>query len=200
MESSGPLGSLFSPENRPWTLAIIAAVAALAAFLLLYDRDVSTGAEAGTTTTTTAAAVEDGSGATTAPDAADAATVTIADLPTVVGSEDCIQFATALSMAASGGIGASGQFDVTEVDQAFIRMSEVAPSEIADDLATMAAGFREFYSTLEQAGVDLADPASLTAPAAMAALEQANRSLESSGFVQASTNVSTWLEATCAGT
>lgn len=190
MEPRGPLAFLFSPENRPWTLAIIVAVAALATFLVLDRDDGGSGTES--TTAASVSTLPESSDVTAGPDEG-----TIATLPASLTADECLSSAAALSLAASGGFGQTGQIDQTRIDEAFERMSAVAPADIADDLAIIAAGLREFFSILEDENLDLDDPTALAAPEAAAAFERAGAALESAGFAEAAENVDAWFESAC---
>lgn len=121
------------------------------------------------------------------------------DLPGVLSSDDCIAAASAFASAFSGGFTAEGTFDAGQIEAAFDRMSEVAPSEIKDDLATIADALGEYFSILEEANVDLTDPAALTDPDVQAALQRAGEKLDTSDFEEVSENVNQWFEGQCEG-
>ena len=196
MERSGPIGFLFSPANRPATIAIILAVAALVAYFLLSGDNTTTAASSSTTSGSGAsAAALEGAGAGS--DSTLAPSETLGGLPVGLTSDECLAAASAFSLASTGGFGTTG-VDATRIDDAFAQMSAVAPSAIADDLATMAAAFREFFSILDQENVNLDDPNALVAEGAADALMRAGAALEASGFSEAAENVNAWLEATCA--
>ncbi len=153
-----------------------------------------------TTTTTTAADEGDdddaGSAATTeAGDDGGGA----GDLLAVLSSSDCLAAASALASAFSGGFSPTGVFNAGDVAAAFDRMSDVAPSEIKDDLATMADALSEFFTILESENVDLSNPATFADPAVQDALQRAAEKMEATEFEEAAENVGTWFEDECAG-
>ena len=142
------------------------------------------GNEVGTTTTTEKAGNDD---------------VDAGDLPAVLSSNDCLAAAAAIGSAFSGGFSSTGVFNADEVEAAFDRVREVAASEIKDDLAIMADALGEFFSILEDAGVDLSDPASMADPSVQEALERAGEKMEATEFEEAADNVNQWFDDECAG-
>ena len=195
MDSPGPSAFLFSPANRPWTFAIILGSAALIAFLLLDGG--GEGTTAGSTTTTTQATANDGSATSGAADASGGG-ATLGVAGGTLSADQCVRTAQSLSLAATGGLSPSGQVDPDRIDQAFDRMSDVAPGVIANDFSLIAAAFREFFSVLEAENVDLNDPTALAAPQAGAALQRAGAAIDSGEFRRAVDNVKTWFETACA--
>ena len=148
------------------------------------------------TTTPMAAPAADGDADEPSDEAADPGNV--GDLPTVLSSNECFAAATALGSAFSGGMTPSGTFDPGGIEDAFDRLSQVAPSEIQQDLAVMANGLGAFFSILESENVDLSDPSSLAAPGVVEALEDAADIFESADFQKASEDVSAWFDSMCA--
>ena len=118
-------------------------------------------------------------------------------LPAVLSSNDCLSAASALGSAFSGGFTTEGTFNANEIGDVFDRMSEVAPSEIKDDLATIADALGEFFSILEDENIDLSDPTTLADPDVQDAFERAGEKMETSGFEEAGDNVSQWFEDEC---
>lgn len=71
-----------------------------------------------------------------------------------------------------------------------------APSEISDQIATMATYFGDVAEALDGADIDLSDPANVD-PAAMEAMTEAMSQLEDAEFTAASEEFSQWAEANC---
>ncbi len=123
------------------------------------------------------------------------------DLPTGgsgISSAACLSAATAMAQAAGGlSTAFSGQTDDLEnsVD-AFEAFAANAPSEIRDDLRTVAEGYSEFVEILAEANFN---PTSGEAPSpeAMAKLEAASEKFDDSGFEEAAARVSAWFENEC---
>ena len=188
--------SLFSPENRPWTLLLFGSVAALAAFLLLSGGDPAEAAPGGVATTSPAA---DAAGSVS--ELGDEAANPRGDDVTagVLSSDECLTAASSLSLAASGGLDPSGTGDVQTIADSFARMSAVAPAEIQEDLAAISAALSQFFSILSEEGIDFNDPASLSNPAAADAFRRAGAALEASDFQQAVDDVDAWFQVACGG-
>lgn len=166
------------------------------------------GGEANSETTTTAAAAAvtegaDNEATTTTTEEVDAGDddsggVDAGGLPGLLSSNDCLQAATAMASAFSGGISSTGLIDSDEIAAGFDRMSDAAPGEIKDDLALMADALGEFYSILEDAGVDLSDPTAMADPNIQEAFISAGEKMDTEEFEQAADNVNQWFEDECA--
>jgi hypothetical protein len=170
--ADGELAFLFSRANRPYTIAIVVAVLALAAFLVLDSGSAGTGATATTTTGTTAAAAAGLTG------------------------DDCLSASQAMASAAAG-IGGTA-LDQATIDDAFTRMAQVAPTAIQADLAAMEGALDDFFATLSAAGIDLTDPNTMASAEAQAALSEASADFETSGYEDAAGRVEAWFDAECA--
>jgi hypothetical protein len=112
--------------------------------------------------------------------------------------ETCLDLAMAFSQAASMGMTGTGG-SPEDSAQALQELADAAPSEIADDLDTLATAFGEFARTLTEAGVDFSDPASFSDPAVQQALTEASQSFDTDAINEASTRVSDYISAECEG-
>ncbi len=115
-----------------------------------------------------------------------------------VTSAKCLEAATAMATAAGGLSAAFGgsSGDLTGSVEAFEAFAAVAPSEIKDDLQTVAEGYADFVRVM--ADTDF-NPASGQAPSpeTMARLEAASEKLADSDFEAAADRVSAWFEDEC---
>lgn len=138
-----------------------------------------------TTTTATTASVEDDD-------------ETGNDTTTGLPSGQCISLSMALSQAA--GLGMLGQGgEPGDAADSLMALAEAAPAELADDFEVMAAAFAEFAATLEDAGVDFNDPATLSSSEGQAAIIAAGEAFSSPEVQEASENMSAYLEEVCEG-
>ena len=166
------LAALFSRANRPYTIAIIVAVLALAAFLVL---DAGSGDHSS-------------SGATSAPPGT---------VPVALTGDDCTAGAQALASARAG-VGGTA-LDQASIEGAFTRLAEFAPTAIRADLAVMIAAVDDLFGTLDAAGIDLGDPNTMASEDAQTALTRASADFATSGYEDAAARVAAWFEAECAG-
>jgi hypothetical protein len=159
------------------------------------------------TTSTTAANANDNSAAppTTTEDVApetteppDSGDTDAGDFSGLLTSNECLDAATAIASAFSGGFSASGFGDWDEIAAGFDRMSDAAPAEIRDDLALMADALGEFFSILEDSGADLNDPTAMADPALQAALQEASEKIDTEEYEEAADSVDQWFEEQCA--
>ena len=138
-----------------------------------------------TTTTTTTAVVEE-----------DDETETSTD--TGLPSNECVSLGMALSQAAGLGAFAQGG-DPGDAADSLLALAGAAPAEIADDFEVMAAAFAEFAQTLADAGVDFSDPSTLQSTEGQAALIAAGEAFSAPEVLEASENMSDYLEEVCEG-
>ncbi|HEX7277445.1 MAG TPA: hypothetical protein VF244_08740 [Acidimicrobiales bacterium] len=123
------------------------------------------------------------------------------DLPTGgsgISSAACLSAATAMAQAA-GGLSTAfsgGSEDLEDSVEAFEAFAANAPSEIRDDLRTVAEGYAEFVEILADANFN---PASGEAPSpeTMARLEAASEQFDDSEFEAAAERVTAWFENEC---
>lgn len=113
-----------------------------------------------------------------------------------VPNADCLQLSMTLSQASAMGLG-GGSGDASDTVEALVNMAAAAPAEIADDLEILAAAYGDFLTALEEAGVDLADPATYTSPEGQAALLAASEALNTTGINEASENISAYIDNLC---
>ena len=115
-----------------------------------------------------------------------------------IDSAKCVGAATAMASAASAIpqalAGTSASIDAS-VDQ-FQAFADAAPSEIKDDLETVADGYADFVKVLSDANYN---PASGQAPSpeVQAQIESASEKLEASDFQEAAARVTAWFQAGC---
>ena len=136
------------------------------------------------TTTTTAAVEEDD----------ETETSTDTGLP----SNECVSLGMALSQAAGLGAFAQGG-DPGDAADSLLALAGAAPAEIADDFEVMAAAFAEFAQTLADAGVDFSDSSTLQSTEGQAALIAAGEAFSAPEVLEASENMSDYLEEVCEG-
>lgn len=164
------------------------------------------GATSETTTTAAADATDSSAAAPTTTEEVSPATTEQTDsgdtdagnLSGLLTSNQCLDAAKAMASAFSGGISAAGFVEWDEVAAGFDRMSDVAPAEIRGDLALMADALGEFFSILQDAGVDLTDATAMADPALQAALQEASEKIDTEEFEEAADNVDQWFEEQCA--
>ena len=115
-------------------------------------------------------------------------------------ASDCVALATTMAEAYGGVAQAMANLDEGLEDSLtlFEGFADKAPSEIRSDFRVVAAGFAEFVKVMREANFDPA-AGQLPTAEAMAKLEDANKTLESSEFTAAAARVSAWFERQCPG-
>jgi hypothetical protein len=109
-------------------------------------------------------------------------------------NEECLRIAVAWSQAASLGF-VGGTEGATE---ALEDLAEGVPPEVAADFALYAQALAEYSTALVDAGIDISNPATFSSPQAQAAMTAAAEAFQDAGLVEASENISAFLEVQCA--
>jgi hypothetical protein len=117
------------------------------------------------------------------------------DLPSGFSSEDCEQFAEALSGAAAALTGAT---DYSELAGFYEEVADRVPEEIRDDFDVVAEAVRDFAEAAEDAGIDFTDPETLT-PAALQQVAEESERFNEGEFQEASENLDEWRAENCGG-
>ncbi len=118
-----------------------------------------------------------------------------------LSDEDCAEIGLALASAASLGAAAdpNSSGDIEDTIESFDRMVDAAPEELRADFEVLATAYRQFFTDLEEAGIDLADPSTYSSPQDAQKFAEIGEEFQSSGFQKASENISNGLTELCAG-
>ena len=116
--------------------------------------------------------------------------------------ENCPELISMFGAFSAGGFaGGSSNTDIDfeEAVEVFQNAAANAPDEIKADMEVLAEAFATFYTTLEDVGVDLADPASFAALDAsqQAELQTALESLSGPELEEASANLDAYFTENC---
>jgi hypothetical protein len=116
----------------------------------------------------------------------------------VVDLEDC-DAVTDLISGSAFAAGGSGPEDLQDTAEFFQELADRVPDEISDDMQVFADAFVGYLEALEEAGLDLNNPAALqnASPAQLAQLQAAAEAFSAADVVEASENIQAYFEAEC---
>lgn len=110
-------------------------------------------------------------------------------------TSQCVELGMALSHA--GSMGLTGTGTIADSITALQAMASAAPPQVAADLLLVADAFAELSQILAAAGVDLADPSTLSSPAAQQAMQDASDVFDAAGVDEAGERLHDYLSDIC---
>jgi hypothetical protein len=115
--------------------------------------------------------------------------------------EGCSEFAQAFADAGSAASGAfsGGDGDLGDVADFFDEAADQAPDDVADALRVMGDAYRDFANALDDADIDLSDPASLQDPEVLAVFTEAGQAFSTEEFTAANETVTEFTSNNCEG-